>query len=382
MTKIPLKPILAGICVSVVVTISVVIGFYLISSPWQDLDKNEDVTRPSDQLFGWQYPVAMFPEVGPISQQIAYSSIRDPGGVPRGLPVRLQVPTIGVDSAIEDALITPDGRMDVPYGSVNVAWFSLGPKPGQVGSAVIGGHFGIRGGVPFVFYDLDKLIVGDKIYILDDKGDTLAFIVRRIQLFDRNADATTVFTSNDGLAHLNLITCEGVWNQINGNYPQRRVVFTDAISEKTEAISVFNRTLSIGMRGSDVAVLQTILEQRAFLKMPLRVAKGYFGTLTRAAVIDYQRSVGLPSDGVFGLATRTKLISEQSSVAIKPTVPTATHGPTLPSTAITSPTYQVILDSIKSLFATPIDGLITFILLAAIIFTVFNIIRNRFKKLD
>src|SRR6185369_3242697 len=110
----------------------------------------------------------------------AYSDIRDPGGLPRGLPVRLRIPIIGVDAAIEDAFITADGRMDVPEGSLNVAWFALGTRPGKVGSAVIGGHFGINQGVPFVFYNLDKLKVGEKIYILDDKDDTLAFMVRSI----------------------------------------------------------------------------------------------------------------------------------------------------------------------------------------------------------
>jgi len=126
-------------------------------------------------------------------------------------------------------LVTPDGRMDVPAGSVNVAWFALGPRPGQIGSAVIGGHFGILNGIPFVFYNLDKIKVGDKIYVLNDKGETLAFITRSISSFDRNADATTVFTSNDHLAHLNLITCEGTWNLVNDTYPKRLVVFTDAI---------------------------------------------------------------------------------------------------------------------------------------------------------
>ena len=76
---------------------------------------------------------------------------------------------------------------------------------------------------------MDKLKVGNKVYILDDKGDTLAFIVKSVSSFDRNADSTPVFTSHDGLAHLNLITCEGIWNQVNGNYPERLVVFTDAI---------------------------------------------------------------------------------------------------------------------------------------------------------
>lgn len=199
-----------------------------------------------DTLFGWKFPSENFPPKTGVPAnvafkttpgtrrnlfdfEIAFSDIRDPGGLPQGLPVRLQIPVIGVDSVIEDAEITPDGRMDVPQGSVNVAWFSLGPHPGQVGSAVIGGHFGISDGVPFVFYNLNKLSVGNKIYIINDEGETLAFIVRNIRSFQRTDDATPVFTSHDGLAHLNLITCEGIWNRVNGTYPQRLVIFTDAI---------------------------------------------------------------------------------------------------------------------------------------------------------
>ena len=181
-----------------------------------------------DNVFGWKFPVAKFPSTG-SGAQIAYSDIRNSADTPQGLPVRLKIPSIGVNSAIEDALITPDGRMDVPAGSVNVAWFALGPHPGQVVSAVIGGHFGIQNGVPFVFYNLDKLSVGDKVYIVDDEGNAITFVVRSLKSFNQNADATTVFTSEDSLAHLNLITCEGAWNQVNGSYPDRLVVFTDKV---------------------------------------------------------------------------------------------------------------------------------------------------------
>jgi len=184
-------------------------------------------TESIDNLFGWKFPVAKLPSTGP--GQLAYSTIRDPKGTPQGLPVRLKIPSISVDSAIEDALITPDGRMDVSANSVNVAWFALGPHPGETGSAVIGGHFGIKDGIPFVFYKLDELKKGNTIYVVDDRGETTAFIVQSIGLFDRNADATEVFTSNDGLSHLNLVTCEGVWNKVDTTYPERRVVFTDKV---------------------------------------------------------------------------------------------------------------------------------------------------------
>jgi len=204
-------------------------GYYFISLPQSAVD--QAVQTASDNLFGWKFPVAKFPTVGANSTSSS-SALRPAGGVPQGLPVRLKIPAIGVDSAIEDALITPDGRMDVPANSVNVAWFALGPHPGQAGSAVIGGHYGIKDGVPFVFYNLDQVKIGDNVYIVDDRGATLTFIVRSISSFDRTADATTVFTSTDGLAHLNLVTCEGVWNQVNGSYPQRLVVFTDAVPSK------------------------------------------------------------------------------------------------------------------------------------------------------
>lgn len=187
-----------------------------------------DGTSGGNQL-GWKIPTLKYLPSGQVVDTAAYSKLRDPSPTPRGLPVRLIIPSIGVNSAIEDAYVTPNGRMDVPAGSVNVAWYALGFRPGQTGSAVVGGHFGIDNGVPKVFYDLNKLTVGDKVYITDDQKKTLAFQVRSIRLFGRNDDSTPVFVSSDGLAHLNLITCEGVWNKIDDSYPDRRVVFTDAI---------------------------------------------------------------------------------------------------------------------------------------------------------
>lgn len=348
----------------------VAIGSYVLLASQSKENKPAAVTP--DKFFGWRYPVVKFPIVGPEPTQLAYSDIRDPGGIPQGLPVRLQIPSIGVNSAIEDALITIDGRMDVPAGSQNVAWFALGPHPGQEGSAVIGGHFGIQNGKPFVFYDLDKLNVGDKIYVVNDKNETLAFVVRSVKLFDRNADATDVFTSHDNLAHLNLITCEGAWNQVNGSYPERRVVFTDAIPKEGLApvFFVFLRSLDVGARGADVAALQTILAEKGLLTMPPGVAKGYFGAVTRAAVARYQTSVGISPVGIFGPLTRARLIRELGSKLGLPNTAVGTNRDASLSSS------QTLASSLKDLYATPIDGLITLLLLVLIAFTTFKIIRR------
>jgi peptidoglycan hydrolase-like protein with peptidoglycan-binding domain len=79
---------------------------------------------------------------------------------------------------------------------------------------------------------------------------------------------------------------------------------------KAEAIASFHKSLGIGSRGNDVIVLQSALEQKGLLIIPQGVAKGFFGTLTRGAVVKYQSSTSLPTVGVFGPLTRAKLISE------------------------------------------------------------------------
>lgn len=50
---------------------------------------------------------------------------------------------------------------------------------------------------------------------------------RESRTYDALADATRVFRSDDGKAHLNLITCQGAWDKQAKQYSKRLVVFTD-----------------------------------------------------------------------------------------------------------------------------------------------------------
>jgi LPXTG-site transpeptidase (sortase) family protein len=116
----------------------------------------------------------------------------------------------------------------VPKGHANAAWFNLGSRPGDDGSAVITGHYGIwKNGMPTVFNNLYKLRKGDKLYVKDKKGITVTFIVRELRTYSPDDDASDVFNSSDGRSHLNLITCQGAWNKVSKSYPKRLVVFTD-----------------------------------------------------------------------------------------------------------------------------------------------------------
>ncbi len=144
-----------------------------------------------------------------------------------GIPVFLVIPKINVDAAIIPVGLTSSGAMAVPTGPTDTAWFDLGPRPGEIGSAVIAGHEGWKDGISAVFDNLHKLQVGDQVYVQDAQGVTLAFVVRRIGIYGQNGNAADVFNSSDGKAHLNLITCEGTWNAAEKSYSNRIVVFTD-----------------------------------------------------------------------------------------------------------------------------------------------------------
>ncbi len=146
-----------------------------------------------------------------------------------GLPVRLKIPRINIDASVEYVGLTSDGTMDIPKDPADVAWFNLGQRPGENGSAVISGHYGWKNGKAAVFDYLYKLRKGDKLYIEDDKGMTTTFAVREIRRYDPKADASDVFSSSDGRAHLNLVTCEGVWDRVSKTYSKRLVVFTDKV---------------------------------------------------------------------------------------------------------------------------------------------------------
>ncbi len=146
--------------------------------------------------------------------------------VSAGFPVRLVIPAINVNAAIEYVGVTPQGAMAVPACPTDTAWFDLGPRPGEKGSAVIAGHEGWKDGIWAVFDDLNKLRPGDKIYVEDQGGVTVTFVVNGSRIYDQNGDASDIFNSNDGMAHLNLITCEGTWNADKKSYSNRLVVFT------------------------------------------------------------------------------------------------------------------------------------------------------------
>ena len=82
---------------------------------------------------------------------------------------------------------------------------------------------------------------------------------------------------------------------------------TTNTSASVSASMVSESDLMLGGEGDNVVWLQNWLETKGYLVMPQGVAKGYFGKLTKRALMAYQGEAGLPSTGYFGPRTRAKL---------------------------------------------------------------------------
>lgn len=169
----------------------------------------------------------------PVQADVVVGNSVAPAVVAINPPMKLKSSAINVEAAINPVGITPTGNMDIDENPKELAWYKLGPKPGEKGSAVIAGHYGWKDTVPSVFNDLNRLKKGDTISTYDAAGHELVFVVVGTELYAPTQDATNVFRSNDGKAHLNLITCQGSWNNSARTYSERLVVFTDLVQTKS-----------------------------------------------------------------------------------------------------------------------------------------------------
>lgn len=152
-----------------------------------------------------------------------------PPVIPITAPVQLKISKINVDTTVAAVGLTAEGNMDIDENPKQAAWYQLGAKPGEEGSAVIAGHYGWKKSVPSVFNDLHTLVAGDEISTVGEDGKVMTFVVSRLATYAPDQDATDVFRSDDGKAHLNLVTCQGSWNNSQSTYSERLVVFTNLV---------------------------------------------------------------------------------------------------------------------------------------------------------
>jgi sortase (surface protein transpeptidase) len=140
------------------------------------------------------------------------------------VPVRIDIPRIGVSSSLERLGRAPDGTVEVPKRWEVAGWYARGPRPGDPGSAMIHGHVDSQRG-PAVFYRLRELRRGDQIRVGRADGSTVRFVVQRTALYPRQRFPTDEVYYPTLTPGLRLVTCGGEFDPTTAHHRSNVIVF-------------------------------------------------------------------------------------------------------------------------------------------------------------
>ena len=146
-------------------------------------------------------------------------------------PVRLDIPAIGVHTAVTPVGVNADGTMQVPplTAGAPAGWYRNLPTPGEAGAAVLIGHVDTVQDGPAVFYRLGSLAPGDHLVVQRADRSVATFAVTRVALYAKSAfPAATVYGQPSHPA-LRLVTCGGPFDAVHRTYRDNIVVYADLV---------------------------------------------------------------------------------------------------------------------------------------------------------
>ncbi len=170
-------------------------------------------------------PLAATTDSPPVQKKISVQATPKKVTKQTAQPVRLIIPSIGLNAPVESVGINSKGEMDVPPGdSSEVGWYKYGTIPGNVGSAVIDAH------VFAAFEDLQHLSVGSEVYVENANGQRLKFVVDDSRVYKLGELTSGMLFGKRDARRLNLITCAGEPTADGSTYTHRLVVYTKLVA--------------------------------------------------------------------------------------------------------------------------------------------------------
>jgi Sortase domain len=140
-------------------------------------------------------------------------------------PVRVQVPSLGIDAPVSPAGIdTVHGVLAVPPSINRTGWWVDGAAPGaRSGSILIAGHVDSVGGGIGAFFRLKAARLGTRITVRTSAGRTFAYRAVAVQNYLKRLLPTGVYSLR-GRPRLVLVTCGGPFIESEGHYRDNVVV--------------------------------------------------------------------------------------------------------------------------------------------------------------
>ena len=155
-----------------------------------------------------------------------------PAGLPRSIPVRLQIPAIKIDTSLMQLGLNADGAMVMPpvTRTAPAGWYRHSATPGEIGTAVIVGHVDSARFGPAVFFRLRRVRPGDAVFVRRADGVTAVFTVVATRRYAKTKFPAEAVYQPAGHAALRLITCGGTFDRMRGRYGDVVVVYAAAQS--------------------------------------------------------------------------------------------------------------------------------------------------------
>jgi hypothetical protein len=136
-------------------------------------------------------------------------------------PVRLRLPSAGIDAVLTGAGLDGGGALLPPADPALAGWFTRGPRPGAPGPAVITGHVDWAGR-PGALSGLATAAVDDEVVVDRADGSVVRFRVTAVDSYAKVAFPSDRVYGPTTSAELRLITCGGPFE--DGNYRDNVVV--------------------------------------------------------------------------------------------------------------------------------------------------------------
>ncbi len=138
-------------------------------------------------------------------------------------PVRIEIPSIGVDAAI-DPLEVKEDTLAGPKRFSHAGWWRAGPEPGEPGAAVIAGHIDSYKG-PAVFIRLHEVQPGALVVVHRADRSSVSFRAVGIERHRKSQLPTDRVFAESNSPLLRLITCGGEFDEQKKSYRDNVIVY-------------------------------------------------------------------------------------------------------------------------------------------------------------
>ncbi|RBY87525.1 class F sortase [Blastococcus sp. TF02A-26] len=145
------------------------------------------------------------------------------------VPVRLSLPSLGVDAPVDAVGVAEDGQMALPEDVSRVGWYRFGPPPGEVGSAVVAGHVDDAEQGLGALAALREAEPGDEVLVTDSAGAVTRWRVVGRELITKQELPLAELFARDGAPRLVLVTCGGPFLPEYRSYRDNVVVVAEPV---------------------------------------------------------------------------------------------------------------------------------------------------------